>query len=145
MVVVGDGRSGDPLHERDDKRDVYEGEIAKVDLVSELVRRVYGVVMARGPHVSVARAALAVFPSTMGGGCSRCESVRCSPFTGKPSPVNSGRRLDVWAQVVGAAVPVRGAWYLADGLGERGCPVGDQGLVCDVRGVGKALAAVPEG
>ena len=52
---------------------------------------------------------------------------------------------DVWAQVVGAAVPVRGAWYLADGLGERGCPVGDQGLVCDVRGVGKALAAVPEG
>ena len=44
MVVVGDGRSGDPLHERDDKRDVYEGEIAKVDLVSELVRRVDGVV-----------------------------------------------------------------------------------------------------
>ena len=27
---------------------------------------------------------------------------------------------DVWAQVVGVAVPVRGAWYLADGLGERG-------------------------
>ena len=26
---------------------------------------------------------------------------------------------DVWAQVVGVAVPVRGAWYLADGLGER--------------------------
>ena len=39
MAVVGDGRSGDPLHERDDKRDVYEGEVAKVDLVSELVRR----------------------------------------------------------------------------------------------------------
>ena len=39
MAVVGDGRSVDPLHERDDKRDVYEGEIAKVDLVSELVRR----------------------------------------------------------------------------------------------------------
>ena len=44
LAVVGDGRSGDPLHERDDKRDVYEGEIAKVDLVSELVRRVDGVV-----------------------------------------------------------------------------------------------------
>ena len=33
LAVVGDGRSGDPLHERDDKRDVYEGEVAKVDLV----------------------------------------------------------------------------------------------------------------
>ena len=32
IAVVGDGRSGDPLHERDDKRDVYEGEVAKVDL-----------------------------------------------------------------------------------------------------------------
>ena len=31
IAVVGDGRSGDPLHERDDKRDVYEGEVAKVD------------------------------------------------------------------------------------------------------------------
>ena len=45
MVVVGDGRSGDPLHERDDKRDVYEGEVAMVDSVSELVRRVDGVVV----------------------------------------------------------------------------------------------------
>ena len=44
MAVVGDGRSGDPLHERDDKRDVYEGEVAKVDLFSDLVRRVDGVV-----------------------------------------------------------------------------------------------------
>ncbi len=44
LAVVGDGRSGDPLHERDDKRGVYEGEVAKVDLVSELVRRVDGVV-----------------------------------------------------------------------------------------------------
>ena len=43
-AVVGDGRSGDPLHVRDDKRDVYEGEVAKVDSVSELVRRVDGVV-----------------------------------------------------------------------------------------------------
>ena len=40
MAVVGDGRSGDPLHERDDKRDVYEGEVAKADSVSERVRRV---------------------------------------------------------------------------------------------------------
>ena len=45
MAVVGDGRSGDPLHERDDKRDVYEGEVAKVDSVSELVRRVDRVVV----------------------------------------------------------------------------------------------------
>ena len=44
MAVVGDGRSGDPLHERDDKRDVYKGEVAMVDSVSELVRRVDGVV-----------------------------------------------------------------------------------------------------
>ena len=44
-AVVGDGRSGDPLHERDDKRDVYEGEVAMVDSVSELVRRVDGVVV----------------------------------------------------------------------------------------------------
>ena len=40
LAIVGDGRSGDPLHERGDKRDVYEGDVAKVDLVSELVRRV---------------------------------------------------------------------------------------------------------
>ena len=46
LAVVGDGRSGDPLHERDDKRDVYEGEVSEVDTVSELVRRVDGVVMA---------------------------------------------------------------------------------------------------
>ena len=45
MAVVGDGRSGDPLHERDDKSDVYEGEVAMVDSVSELVRRVDGVVV----------------------------------------------------------------------------------------------------
>ena len=45
MAVVGDGRSGDPLHERDDKRDVYEGEVAMVDSVSELVRRVDRVVV----------------------------------------------------------------------------------------------------
>ena len=27
VAVVGDGRSSDPLHERGDKRDVYEGEV----------------------------------------------------------------------------------------------------------------------
>ena len=33
LAIGGDGRSGDPLHERDDKRDVYEGEVAKVDFI----------------------------------------------------------------------------------------------------------------
>ena len=55
LAVVGDGRSGDPLHERGDKRDVYEGEVAKVDSVSELVRRVAGVVDGLRPLVDVAR------------------------------------------------------------------------------------------
>ena len=55
MAVVGDGRSGDPLHERDDKRDVYEGEVAMVDSVSELVRRVDGVVDGLRSLVDVAR------------------------------------------------------------------------------------------
>ena len=72
--------------------------------------------------MSVARAALAAFVSMMGGG------------------------------VAGAAAQAR---VLIGVVGERGgcvgqercasCPVGDQGLVCDVRGVGDALAAVPEG
>ena len=55
MAVVGDGRSGDPLHERVDKRDVYEGEVAKVDSVSELVRRVDRVVDGLRSLVDVAR------------------------------------------------------------------------------------------
>ena len=55
MAVIGDGRSGDPLHERDDKRDVYEGEVAMVDSVSELVRRVDGVVDGLRSLVDVAR------------------------------------------------------------------------------------------
>ena len=55
LEVVGDGRSGDPLHERDDKRDVYEGEVSEVDTVSELVRRVDGVVNGLRPLVDVAR------------------------------------------------------------------------------------------
>ena len=54
-AVVGDCRSGDPLHERDDKRDVYEGEVLEVDLVSELVRRVDGVVDGLRSLVDVAR------------------------------------------------------------------------------------------
>ena len=58
MAVVGDGRSVDPLHERDDKRDVYEGEVTKVDMVSELVRRVDGVVDGLRSLVDVARGSL---------------------------------------------------------------------------------------
>ena len=55
MANVGDGRSGDPLHERGDKRDVYEGEVAEVDTVSELVRRVDGVLDGLRWLVDVAR------------------------------------------------------------------------------------------
>ena len=55
LAVAGDGRSGDPLHERDDKRDVYEGEVAKGDSVSELVRRVDRVVDGLRSLVDVAR------------------------------------------------------------------------------------------
>ena len=39
VSVVGDDRSGDPLHERCDESDVYEGEVAQVDVVPELVGR----------------------------------------------------------------------------------------------------------
>ena len=39
VSVVGDDRSGDPLHERCDESDVYEGEVAQVDMVPELVGR----------------------------------------------------------------------------------------------------------
>ena len=55
LAVVGDGRPDDPLNERGDKRDVYEGEVAKVDSVSELVRRVDGVVDGLRSLVDVAR------------------------------------------------------------------------------------------
>jgi len=179
-AVVGDGRSGDPLHERDDKRDVYEGEVAMVDSVSELVRRVDGVVDGLRSLVDVAR-------GSVGGVCSnvfeeveerfahpsvrvhherdellmhrRSHSFVLVVLIGLANPewVTVGDRVslaglrlacvvscvahdvgdgdvcedcdagvsqavdsDVWAQVVGVAVPVRGAWYLADGLGERG-------------------------
>ena len=37
VSVVGDDGSGDPLHERCDESDVYEGEIAERDVVPELV------------------------------------------------------------------------------------------------------------
>ena len=37
VSVAGDDRSGDPLHERCDESDVYEGEVAQVDVVPELV------------------------------------------------------------------------------------------------------------
>ena len=55
LAVVGDGRPDDPLNERGDKRDVYEGEVAKVDSVSELVRGVDGVVDGLRSLVDVAR------------------------------------------------------------------------------------------
>ena len=177
-AVVGDGRSGDPLHERDDKRDVYEGEIAKVDLVSELVRRVDGVVDGLRSLVDVAR-------GSVGGVCGdvfeeveerfahpsvrvhherdeflmhrRClvlvvllslafhdgiavgsrvalagswlaRVVDCRVHDvgdgdvceDRDAGVSQAIDSDVWSQAVGVAVPVRGAWYLADGLGERG-------------------------
>ena len=37
VSVVGDDRSGNPSHERCDESDVYEGEVAQVDMVPELV------------------------------------------------------------------------------------------------------------
>ena len=39
VSVVGDDGSGDPLHERCNEGDVYEGEVAQVDMVPELVGR----------------------------------------------------------------------------------------------------------
>ena len=179
LAVVGDGRSGDPLHERDDKRDVYEGEVSEVDTVSELVRRVDGVVDGLRPLVDVAR-------GSAGGECGDVfeevderfahPSVRVHHERDEFLMHRRGRRLvlvvlvslashdgvavggrvalagswlarvvdcrvhnmgdgdvcedcdagvsqavdsDVWSQVVGVAVPVRGTRYLADGLGER--------------------------
>ena len=44
VSVVGDDRSGDPLHERCDESDVYEGEVAQVDVVPELVGWFDGVI-----------------------------------------------------------------------------------------------------
>ena len=55
LAVIGDGRSGDPLHEGANKSNVYEGEVAEVGLVSELVRRVDGVVDGLRSLVDVAR------------------------------------------------------------------------------------------
>ena len=36
VSVVCDDGSGDPLHERCDESDVYEGEVAQLDMVPEL-------------------------------------------------------------------------------------------------------------
>ena len=44
VSVVGDDGSGDPLHERCDESDVYEGEVAQVDMVPELVGWFDGVI-----------------------------------------------------------------------------------------------------
>ena len=46
VSVVGDDGSGDPLHERCDESDVYEGEVAQVDMVPELVGWFDGVINA---------------------------------------------------------------------------------------------------
>ena len=55
VAVVGDDRSGNPLHERCDKSDVYEGEVAQVDMVPELVGRFDGVIDGLRSLVDVAR------------------------------------------------------------------------------------------
>ena len=55
VSVVGDDRSGDPLHERCDESDVYEGEIAQVDVVPELVGWFDGVINGLRSLVDVAR------------------------------------------------------------------------------------------
>ena len=55
MAIVSDDRSGDPLHERCDKSDVYEGEVAQVDMVPELVGRFDGVIDGLRSLVDVAR------------------------------------------------------------------------------------------
>ena len=39
VSVVGDDRSGDPLHERCDASDVYKGKVAQVGMVPDLVGR----------------------------------------------------------------------------------------------------------
>ena len=39
VSVVGDDRSGDPLHARCDESDVYKGEVAQVGMVPDLVGR----------------------------------------------------------------------------------------------------------
>ena len=55
VSVVGDDRSGDPLHERCDESDVYEGEVAQVDMVPELVGWFDGVINGLRSLVDVAR------------------------------------------------------------------------------------------
>jgi len=52
VAVVGDGN---PLHERCDKSDVYEGEVVQVDMVPELVGRFDGVIDGLRSLVDVAR------------------------------------------------------------------------------------------
>ena len=55
VSVVGDDGSGDPLHERCDESDVYEGEVAQVDVVPELVGWFDGVIDGLRSLVDVAR------------------------------------------------------------------------------------------
>ena len=141
LAVVGDGRSGDPLHERDDKRDVYEGEVAKVDSVSELVRRVDGVVDGLRSLVDVAR-------GSVGGVCSNVfeeveerfahPSVRVHHERDEFLMHRRGRRLVLVVLVslashdgvaVGGRVALAGSW-LAHVVDCRVHDVGD-GDVCE--------------
>ena len=55
VSVAGDDRSGDPLHERCDKSDVYEGEVSQADVVPELVGWFDGVIDGLCSLVDVAR------------------------------------------------------------------------------------------
>ena len=55
VAVVGDDRSGDPLHQRCDGSDVHEGEVAQVDVVPELVGRFDGVINGLRSLVDFAR------------------------------------------------------------------------------------------
>ena len=55
VSVVGDDRSGDPLHERCDESDVYKGEVAQVGMVPDLVGRFDGVIDGLRSLVDVAR------------------------------------------------------------------------------------------
>ena len=55
VSVVGDDRSGDPLHARCDESDVYKGEVAQVGMVPDLVGRFDGVINGLRSLVDVAQ------------------------------------------------------------------------------------------
>ena len=55
VALAGDDRFGTPLHERCDVSVVYEGEVAQVDMVPQLIRRYDGVIDGVRLLVDVAR------------------------------------------------------------------------------------------